>query len=362
MRGMIFLFLMLSCRQYEGSDAEVGVMPEVGAVGLSADTNKKDQAKKPLIDPRTLFVAKLNLSNFHSQGVPAEMLNVELDGRASYLFYKICRLEVNNCNDEGILCEEEIAKCEENITSLNRVILPPLVGGKILLSVKACVDKAQSSNPSENCGSVREELVDSRRYDEATEKLLEQKAYLLASLKGVESDYRFALSEYVREARACGEHDAEVEKILNAKIKFISTFLEAPIGWMYDGLRATISNVLYGVGLESLDIAAKDAYATFKDKIKEAARNVCDKMSESSCLSVTMSLDTLKGFAVGFNPVHSIGTLSEAVWNLTVDPDVLNKKGCHAEENLRTRQNALEQVFSSRKQNLMEIENSLSGK
>lgn len=313
-------------------------------------TDKKQTQAPSKIDASTLFISNLRVATFQNKKIINELVSYEADGRADYVSYKICPMD------------QKSDTCVENIYTMNKIILPYLLAGDVLISVKACIDPEKAKNSSISCGKPNEIVYNSRRRDSEIESIMLEKDRIMDGLKKLEEDFRSALENFTKEGYQCLKQDAAVQKNLESKIKFSEYILKAPFGWMWESAKSQANNAAGLVGLSGAMEEVGDGISKLFDEIGEFLGDQCNALGEEWC----GILRTVKSFAgimlEAFNPVHSIGTFSGAIHDLTANPDSLVKRNCHAEENFQVREDTITQYWNNQLRRLQEIKAELEAK
>ena len=325
------------------------------------NSSDSSSAKLSKVDPASLFIVNVRVGTFRDKRLVHELVSYESDGRSDYVYYRVCPLEKTDQDCEGDACETG-GECIENIYTLDRVILPVLKAGQVLVGVRACVEKERSKSSRETCGPWNEILHNTLRRDQVAEKLLIEKDRVLGSLDKLENDFRNALETFRDEAYECLERDSEAHKHLESKIRFADLIMRAPVGWMTDSVKMHASNMVSTVGLEEEFGAVGKAIGELGGEVSEFLAEQCEGLGEQWCGYLRQVKELGGTMLAAFNPVHSVGVLSGAIHDLTSDPEDLVKRSCQAESAFQQRQNAIEQYWVNKADRLRSIKEQLAQK
>jgi hypothetical protein len=321
-----------------------------------ADSKEPDepQDKEPTeekVDPKELRIFALRAGSLEDKRTLHEVVSYEVSGKADYVYYKICPKDGQN------------KECVENIYTMDRLILPVLLAGTIQISVRACVDEERALDPKGNCGPWEEKLHDTHRYSPEVGVLLQEKDRIIQRLRVIETDYRAALIAFQKESKECVDRDAGAQKLLDSKLKFIDLVLEAPFGWIADTVTMQANNIVDATGTEKEVGAVGDALKGLGSKISDFFGEKCASMGEEMCGYAHMAKDMGAMMARGmFNPVDSVGMLSNAMHDLAADPKDLVKRNCYAEASLQLRQDAMDRLWIQSRDRLKKIKEELDSK
>ena len=332
--------------------------------GLAGDpgssTNEKEKVEK--IDANKLTVFNVRAVKKREQLFLTHNLSYEPDGRADYINYLICPLE-----DVGKQCPEALectagGHCFEGVSAYNRVRLPLLYAGKVLFKVKACIDREKALT-NETCGPWEEKEFDSQAFDIRIASLMGRAVNLKQGLGKLNMDYREALDTFVEEARACDALNAEVQKVLDSKVKVVEEFVRLPIEWFGKAGETLADTVLSGQSDQVFGLFEKAGQGVSR-QLERACLEFGEATHDGVCKFLIGAVTVGKSFISAMSPVTAIGTISNKVHDVYYGTflgqgDKLVPKGCFAEQNLQSRVGDIERQMQAKLQELQVIKQQL---
>lgn len=248
------LFLITSCAPQQ----ETPVKSTKSTANVKSDKptsqvteQKLAEEPKPLakVDTEKLRVFNLSVGKMAEKGKKAEIISYSISGRADYAFWRICPMEQSfqEC-PAGVTCAAG-GECVENVTPYNRVVVPKTFEGKVLVSVKGCVEPDKATG-SETCGPFADKEYQPGAIDSQLRTLYQRRLDVIKSLEKLGRDKYQIFVEYRDDLQFCLDHNADVEERLRTKIRIIDQLLKTPVNWFIEGVKNTggsIDKVLEGI-------------------------------------------------------------------------------------------------------------------
>lgn len=405
---LIFLFSVLACtKTTTNSSGKVSSSSSNGSgvkttVGTGTSTSTSTSRVKPLekVDSKNLRVLNLSVGKMVEDGKRGELISYALAGAADYVSWTICPEEetTQTCTRTDTQACSIGGACVQNVTPYNKVLIPNMFAGKILISLQACVEPEKALDPSKLCGQVESMEYNSHYTDLETATLFQRRQNLISSInaKGVEK--KKAYVDYQNDLLDCIKNNAAVEALLRSKIAVIEQIIKGVFFKMFAWAPVKVAQEMQKTQAGSALIAGATNTVNYGvDKLTEAKDKVCslsdstmvdqscmqdlkDKnstMSDSEkakfCLSVqpgvvqnicgmigTMAhgaLDMLKMM----NPMQSIAILSDAIHTLS-DPEHSVSRACLADEKFSKISQTIDGEVSLSGEQLIDVDNQLISK
>ncbi|MFK7824767.1 MAG: hypothetical protein AB8G05_11450 [Oligoflexales bacterium] len=311
--------------------------------GLDKDRNSETESnqveeKVVKFDASELFVTGLRVVKKREQLSLAHNLSFEADGRAEYVDYRICPLEdVGKECTEGFECARG-GNCVQGITPHNRLKLPLLYAGKVLFKARACADR-KNTLTDDICGGWQEKEYDSQVYNIRIATLTGRAIDLKKDLGILNKDYKDALETFVQDARECDAINAEVQKVLDSKVRIVEDFVRAPIEHFVMAGEFAADQVLWGQ-TDQVVGGLEKAGSTISEGLERECLRIGEATADWVCSVLKIPGQFAKGMLAAMSPVTAIGTVSNSVHDIYYGTflgqgDKLVPKACLAEQKLQ---------------------------
>ena len=357
------------------------------------------------VEGKDLKVFSISLTPLLNGNKYGFSLGYNPDGKAEYVDYMICPLE-----DTGAKCPENApcaagGKCFNQLTSYNRVRLPVLYKGEVLVKVKACVSRERALG-AENCGEEATKTYNSGAYDPQIASLRWNAERVKQQLRAlIQTEYVTAMKEFVSEAQACDVGSAANREYLNAKVRVVQQFVYAPesyaaqaginigdavlgekggeqffgqIGEIGESFNRTTQDICRELGkstiihkdkaiCETVDKGRKECLeAGLLSKAECERKNHPHNCSFDLCSVLEFGAMFAKGMVMQFDPAIPIGTISntlnDAIEGTWGDRKKLVAKACAAEDNFDLKSQAITDKIEKATKELKAIREQLEAK
>ncbi|MBI2603896.1 MAG: hypothetical protein HYW48_12660 [Deltaproteobacteria bacterium] len=242
-RFAIFFLLLGACAPQQEAQVKTKKATATTDADVSQQGGEQRLAEEPKppekVDAAKLRIFNLSVGKLADKGKKAEIISYSISGKADYAFWRICPMEqtFQECPEGRTTCSVG-GECVENVTPYNRVVVPKLFEGKVLVSVKGCVepDKATSR---EICGTFADKEYQPGTPDLKLRNLYQRRQDVIKALEKLGRDKYQIFVEYRDDLQFCLEHNADVEERLRAKIRIIDQLLKTPVNWFIEGVKNT---------------------------------------------------------------------------------------------------------------------------
>lgn len=404
---IILLFAVLSCTKTSTSakastSSSSSGSGSTGSSSVTSTSSSTASAVKPLdkVDAKNLRVLNISVGKMVEDGKRGELISYALAGAADYVSWTICPEEETNqtCTSTDSQSCSVGGSCVQNVTPYNKIILPNMFAGKILISLQACVEPEKAKDASQLCGKVESLEYNSHYTDLETATLFQRRQNLIAAINAKGDAKRKAFVDYQNDLLDCLQNNAAVEALLRSKIAVIDQIIKGVFFkmflWAPTKVAQEMQKTQAGAALIS---GAKNTVDYGLDKLNEAKNKICavsdsnvvdqgcvqdlkDKKSTMSdaeknqfCTSIkpgvlqnvcgmigTMA-EGVVGMAKGMNPMQSIAILSDAIHTLS-DPEHSVSRACLADEKFAKISQAIDSDVSLSGEQLLDVDNQLISK
>ncbi|MBP6217365.1 MAG: hypothetical protein KA436_02120 [Oligoflexales bacterium] len=315
------------------------------------------------------------------------IVSFDVAGMTEYVDWTICPMEDTGqtCTDEAVKsgkCIPGRGECSSNVSNENKILVPNLFAGKILITAKACISQENAKVSGETCGEPKEIYFDSQVSNIKARTLLSQRSWLYDSLTKLEIQKFESYRTYQHDLEECIKFNAQAEEMIRSRIRVLDQYLRAPLQWL-----SQADDFTYGAGSTVLtgaktvastivkplqDMCGKTDKSVDSACVEELNRNEfkgTDEEKNEYCTKETQSglaetchivSEGLMGFVTGMNPMTSFQTLSGAIHDLT-DPEHSVAKNCTAEQKLKAVQDPIQKEIQSKRKQVDDLNKTLKG-
>ena len=329
----------------------------------TGDGQATEEEKIERIDASKLAIYSLRITKQRERLSLTHNMSYEVDGRARWINYRICPLEnVEKQCSEGYECAPG-GNCVDEVTIHNRVKLPLLYAGKVLFKVRACTD-AEYSTTDEICGGWEEKQFNSQVFDIRVATLMGRAMNLRKTLGELNKGYKKALDTYVDEAKACEGLNAEVQKVLDSKVKIIETIREYSEDVFAEAGEYVADVDFWGLSDRDVGTLVGDGLSGLGKEFEKQCAEVGEVFDDWVCGAARIGGFVGKTMLLSMSPVTALGTVSNSLHDIYYGTflgqgDKLVPKACLAEQNLQRTSDAIKISMDYKLQELRLIKQQL---
>lgn len=348
-----------------------------------SDSGKKADPQNPTpykrsaqVDGSSLKLSNISIGNLQSGGFKKQQIvNFSASAGTEYVEWKLCPQEESSenppCSDAPDSPCGPGGACAWNVTSYNKIIFPNLYAGRVVLSMRACVDPSNAVSPLEPCGKFFDTEHDSKITNKEVSGLFARRQVLLEAFHQIGKEKIQIFNEYKGDLLECMSFNAKNAALYQQKISFIEdvvnqVFFEmwlGPIGDAMDAFAESAIGKPLADGIDAFGEAAGDLRDKFcalgsESKIDEDCIKNLGKIQESAekpltesemneyctvgteggvagkiCSAIATVGNLAGGLIEGLNPAEAIPALSNAIYTLS-DPESSVSRDCLAEQKL----------------------------
>ncbi|MBC62535.1 MAG: hypothetical protein CMP11_08765 [Zetaproteobacteria bacterium] len=329
-----FIFSASNCVQEQKSNTVRTNGATTNSLNNSSDNEESNDREEPeKIDTSLLKIYNVSISDVRqNNGNIQQIASFDLPYNTGYTTFTICPKENTDqeCSEDYSQCAEGGA-CVTQIANYSRIIIPKLYAGEVEITFQACIDDRSRSLNNEPCGPKKIVYYDSKRANIEVLKLLNEERRYKEAAANLVLDYRQFLEEWEKETIKCMKQNADADKLLQTKLRFVQQYMTAPYNY-------TVDVALGYPGVENVS-AEVDAFKTkTQDFLAEECVNMTEAINEADkkligCTFAAGAWEVGKMFATGVNPATAVQQISNAIHTLA-DPRNSVPLLCSQEEKL----------------------------